>query len=144
MADDPHRAQTRFGLADGSDNVLKVNGHLTTPEIDGNNGMFVEKITETADADYLLVTGIGSAICPALFSIVKVTDASAIPMPYFGNCDEGPKRTIVPNKSITLVFPAYRPLRYKGAPTATYVYDIPTGALKKDGKSIPTNCKGKC
>lgn len=144
MADDIHMAQTRFGLADGSANVLKVNGRLTTPEVDGNSGMFVEKITETADADYLLLTDIGGTACPALFSIVKVTGTSVTPMAWFGNCDDEPKRTIVPGKSVTLAFPAYRPLRFKGTSAATYVYDISTGVLKKDGKAVPTACKGKC
>ncbi|MBS1018116.1 hypothetical protein JK205_04080 [Gluconobacter cerinus] len=144
MADDIHMAQTRFGLADGAANVLKVNGRLTTPEVDGNGGMFVEKITETADADYLLLTDIGGTACPALFSIVKVTGTSVTPMAWFGNCDDEPKRTIVPGKSVTLAFPAYRPLRFKGTSAATYVYDISTGVLKKDGKAVPTACKGKC
>ncbi|GBD57990.1 hypothetical protein [Gluconobacter wancherniae] len=144
LADDIHMAQTRFGLADGSDNVLKVNGHLTTPEIDGNSGMFVEKITQTADADYLLLTDVGGTACPALFSIVKVTGTSATPMAWFGNCDDEPQRAIVPGKSVTLTFPAFRPLRFKGTPAVTYVYDIPTGVLKRDGKAVPTACKGKC
>lgn len=143
-ADDIHMAQTRFGLADGSANVLKVNGHLTTPEIDGNGGMFVEKITETADTDYLLLTDVGGSACPALYSIVKVTGTTATPMAWFGNCDDEPKRTIVPGKSVTLAFPAYRPLRFKGTSAATYVYDISTGVLKKDGNAVPTACKGKC
>lgn len=144
MADDLHRAQTRFGLADGSENVLKINGHPTTPEVDGDGGMFVEKISETADADYLLLTDVGGSVCPALYSIVKVAEHSVTPMAYFGNCNVDPKRTIVPGKSITLAFEAYHPLRYKGAPMATYVYDIPTGVLKKNGRVVSTDCKGKC
>ncbi|KXV02182.1 hypothetical protein AD929_03510 [Gluconobacter potus] len=144
MADDIHMAQTRFGLADGSANVLKVNGHLSTPEIDGNSGMFVEKITETADADYLLLTDVGGSACPALYSIVKVTGTTATPMAWFGNCEDEPKRTIVPGKNVMLAFPAYRPLRSKGTSAETYVYDISTGVLKKDGKVVPTACKGKC
>lgn len=144
MADDIHMAQTRFGLADGSANVLKVNGHLTTPEVDGNSGMFVEKITETADADYLLLTNVGGTACPALYSIVKVTGSTAMPMAWFGNCSDEPKRTIVPGKSVTLAFPGFSPLRFKGTSPETYVYDISTGVLKKDGKPVPTACKGKC
>ncbi len=141
-ADDIHMAQTRFGLADGSSNVLKINGRLTTPEIDGNSGMFVEKITEAGDADYLLVTNIGGTACPALFSIVKVAKASATPIAYFGNCNDEPKRMVVPGKSITLAFPAYRPLRFKGTPATTYVYTLATNELKQDGKPVPTACKG--
>jgi hypothetical protein len=144
MADDIHKAQTRFGLVDGPDNILKINGRLTTPEIDGNNSLFVEKITRTEDADYLLLTNGGGTACPALFSIVKVTASSATPVSFFGNCADEPKRTVAPGKSITLSFPAFRPLKFKGAPATTYVYDIPTGHLTRDGKSVSTACNGKC
>jgi len=146
-ADDIHMAQTRFGLADGSSNVLKINGRLTTPEIDGNSGMFVEKITEAGNADYLLVTSIGGSGCPAFYSFVKVTRDSATPTAYFGNCSDLPKRSVVPGKSVTLVFPAYRPLRSTsgGVPAESYVYSLTTNVLKKNGKPISTACKGgKC
>ena len=144
MADDIHKAQTRFGLVDGSDNVLKINGRLTTPEVDGNSGLFVEKITQTEDSDYLLLTSGGGTACYALFSIVKVSASSTTPVSFFGNCADEPKRTVIPGKSITLSFPAFRPLKFKGAPATTYVYDIPTGHLTRDGKSVSTACNGKC
>lgn len=143
-ADDIHKANTRFGLADGSGLVLEVNGHPAVPKVDGGD-LFVEKLTETDNADYLLLTEGGGTACPALYSIAKVTAYGTHPIAFFGNCSDEPKRTIVPGKSITLMFPSYRHMGSKGTPEATYVYDIPTGSLKQDGKVINTTCKnGVC
>lgn len=139
-ADDIHKANTRFGIADGSGSVLEVNGHPAVPKVDGG-GLFVEKITETDNADYLLLTEVGGSACPALYSIAKVTAHGAEPIAFFGNCSDEPKRTVIPGKSITLTFPGYRPLRFKAFPEANYVYDILTGRITKDGKSILTECK---
>lgn len=143
-ADDVHKANTRFGLADGSGSVLEVNRHPAVPKVEGGD-LFVEKITETEKADYLLLTEVGGSACPALYSIAKVTAHSAEPIAFFGNCSDEPKKTVIQGKSITFTFPSYRPLRFKASPEATYVYDIPTGHLTKDGKPISTECKsGVC
>ncbi|GBR42290.1 hypothetical protein [Gluconobacter roseus] len=126
-AEDVHQAATRFGIVDGSESIIKFHGKVVSPEIDGN---FVEKITESGGADYLLLTQMGGRYCDAMYLIAKVTSAGVTSQKEFGNCSE-PKTHVIPNKSIVLDFPPYQK-----DPAITVVYDIPTGTLTQNGKTI--------
>ncbi|GAN93859.1 hypothetical protein Gbth_038_007 [Gluconobacter thailandicus F149-1 = NBRC 100600] len=127
QAEDIHQATTRFGVVDGSTSIIKFRGKVVSPEIDGN---FVEKIAESGNADYLLLTQEGGRYCDAMYLIAKVTSKGVTSQKEFGNCAE-PKTHVIPNKSIVLDFP-----RYQKDQEITVVYDIPTGTLTQNGKPI--------
>lgn len=134
------RVQTRFGLADGQSGTLIFAKKPTKPSISANSSMMIKNITQTKDADYLLLTSLGGTACPASYSIVKVTKFNAIPTAFFGNCDDREKVKVIDGKSIIVLLPVFQSKYTKTAAT-TIVYDIPTGTLKKDGKPLKATCK---
>ncbi|MFT8922885.1 hypothetical protein [Acetobacter sp.] len=138
--EDPHQAQTRFGLADGTTGTLVVARRPIKPSASANSFMFVEKIAQTQDADYLLLTSGGGSACPASFSIAKVTQSGTTPTAFFGNCDDRQSVKVIQGKSIVISLPAFES-RYSKAAPITVVYDIPTGTLKKNGKPLSATCK---
>jgi hypothetical protein len=141
-------AQTRYGVFDGSTNTLTVNGHQTQPKVTGNSTLFVTKIGESGEADYLDVVSVGGNYCPSLHSIVKVTPAEVTPTAFFGNCDERAKVAMT-GDSVTVTLPPFfgPPSMGPGmkAPAATYVYFLTNGRMLKNGRPISTACKnGVC
>lgn len=134
------QVQTRFGLADGQSGTLIFAGKPTKPSISANNSMMIKNITQTKDADYLLLISLGGTACPASYSIVKVTKFNAIPTAFFGNCDDREKVKVINGKSIIISLPTFQSKYSKEAAT-TIIYDILTGTLKKDGKQFNVNCK---
>lgn len=140
-ADDNMHATTRFGIADTSGGNLVVNGTPSSPQIHGNNALWIEKLTESGDADYLLLTDIGGAGCPALYSIAKVTASSTTPVAVFGNCSEPDGKKVIRGEKINIHFPTWQWRDFKPSKPTTFIYDIPTGTMTKDGKPLNTACK---
>lgn len=140
-ADSPREDQTRYGLASGTDplNTLRINGQLTTPKTAGNSALFVRKIAESGDTDVVLLTSVGGQGCDAQYSILQVKpNGIKTPTPFFGNCTTA--QTSVSGSRITLKFPKNIG-KYVTTPAEVDVYDLATGILTKNGKSIPATCK---
>lgn len=140
-ADSPREDQTRYGLASGTGplNTLLINGRPTTPGIAGNSALFVRKIAEAGKTDVLLLTSVGGQGCNAQYSILQVTpNGIKTPTPFFGNCTTA--QTSVSGSRITLQFPKNIG-KYVTTSAEVDVYDLATGILTKNGKSIPAACK---
>jgi len=137
---DGNSIQTRFGLADGTTGTLVVARKPTKPAASSNGSMLIDKITQTKDADYILLTSIGGTACPASFSIVKITKSFVTPTAFFGNCDDRQSIKVIPGKSIIVSLPKFQS-QYKTSAATTITYDIPTGKLKENGKPLKTTCE---
>jgi hypothetical protein len=140
-ADSPREDQTRYGMASGTGplNALLINGRPTTPGIAGNSALFVRKIAEAGETDILLLTSVGGQGCDAQYSILQITpNGIKTPTPFFGNCTTA--QTSVSGSRITLKFPKNIG-KYVTTPAEVDVYDLATGILTKNGKSIPATCK---
>lgn len=142
---DHHQIQTRFGLAYiNKDHSLVIKNIPVKPSATGNNFLLVDKIAQTKDADYLLLSDGGGSGCPASYSIVKVTKFKATPTAFFGNCIDLVHDTlkVIPDKSIIASFPEHTMISTGVKLLATtIVYDIQTGTLKENGKPLDSSCK---
>lgn len=140
-ADSPREAPTRYGLASGTGplNTLLINGQTTTPKIAGNSALFVQKIAESGNTDVVLLTSVGGQACDAQYSILQVTpNGIKTPTPFFGNCSTA--KPSISGSKITLKFPRNIG-KYVTTPVEVDVYDLATGILTKNGKTIPAACK---
>jgi hypothetical protein len=140
-ADSPREAPTRYGLASGTGplNTLLINGQTTTPKIAGNSALFVQKIAESGNTDVVLLTSVGGQACDAQYSILQVTpNGIKTPTPFFGNCSTA--KPSISGSKITLKFPRNIG-KYVTTPAEVDVYDLATGILTKNGKTIPAACK---
>jgi hypothetical protein len=141
LAASPREDQTRYGLASGTGplNTLLINGRPTTPKIAGNSALFVSKIGEVGDTDVLLLTSVGGEACEAQYSIVQVTSTGIKPpTTFFGNCATA--KAAISGGKVTVDFPK-NGWKYSKAPAEVETYDLATGTLKKNGKTIPSVCK---
>lgn len=137
----PKEAKTRYGLASGTGplNTLLINGQPTTPKIAGNSALFVQKIAESGDTDVVLLTSVGGQACDAQYSILQVTpNGIKTPTPFFGNCSTA--KPSISGSKITLKFPRNIG-KYVTTPAEVDVYDLATGIMTKNGKTIPSACK---
>ncbi|PYD71615.1 hypothetical protein [Novacetimonas hansenii] len=136
---DPHHAQTRFGDADTSSGTLTIAGQATTPRAMGNGALFVEKVGQVGDTDYLLLTSTGNALCPASFSIVRVDSGMATPTAFFGNCNDIHRVQIVHGQDIAVIQPEFTSSE-ADTPQAITVYSNSTRRLAENGAVLHTGC----
>jgi len=136
MANDNSTVSTRFGVVSSYAGTIKFNGHTIYPKVEGS---FPEKLTQTKDTDYLLIKSLGGTKCDGPYYIAKVQSGKITVLQDFGSCDELDKTKIIPDKSIEFIFNNIN----TGKKSNTYLYDIPSGIFKRNGKIIPTNCPSK-
>lgn len=135
MANDYSTVSTRFGVV-SANGIVKFNGHIIYPKVIASS---VDKVTQTKDTDYLLIQSIGGQMCAGPYYIAKVQSGKITVLQDFGSCDELYKTKVIPNKSIEFIFNDLKTEKK----TKTYLYDIPSGIFKRNGKIIPTNCPSK-
>lgn len=142
--EDQQRVQTRLGLARVTNcTTLLIANEPTNPPIIASEFMSIQKITQTKDADYLLVgtfAGAGSAGLIS-YSIVKVTKSNAIPTAFFGNGTDAPTVKTINKTKIVISFAPFENQYIKEKTGSTVIYDIPTGTLKVNGKPFNATCQ---
>ncbi|MCE2578747.1 hypothetical protein NO263_09125 [Gluconacetobacter entanii] len=137
---DPHHAHTRFGDADTSSGMLSIAGQQTLPRAAGNGSLFVEKIGQVGDTDFLLLTSTGNALCPASYSIVRVDSSGiAIPTAFFGNCNDHHEVQIVHGQDIAVIQPEFTSSEADTPRTIT-VYSNSTRRLAENGTPLRAGC----
>lgn len=98
---------TRFGtLSTDADNRLLLNRRAVSPAVLGNNYLSFVETYEFADHDLVLVRDNGGEACPAMFYIVRVSRAGAVPAGPFGTCSDDVTTARTP-AGLTLSMPGF-------------------------------------